>query len=686
MNARGPCRWNGDSKNQEGGRTMKHARRTRPIRPGARPLLAVALWILWTPGAAAQELPEDLTQLPLEQLMAIDVVYGASLHDQKVTEAPSFVSVVTADEIERYGYRTLADVLRSVPGFYTTYDRNYTYIGVRGFSRPSDYNSRFLLLIDGHRINDNFYGSAYVGTEAVIDVEQIDRVEIIRGPSSSLYGTSAFFAVVNVITRKQADLPRLQFSGLGASYGTPAGRVSLSRKFESGVSVRASASAYESGGQSLFYKEYDDPLNNNGVFENGDDDRYFRIFSTTTFKDFTIQAALSSREKGIPTGAFDTPFNDADARTLDERSYLDLRYERALSDRVGLLARLYYDRYYYRGDYPYYSPYPTILLYREHSWGTWYGTEAKLTLKTTKTQTLTTGVEYRDNLKQHYRWKNVDPGPLDFDDSRSSSEGGLYVQDEILLSKRLSFNLGLRHDQYQTFGGSTNPRLAIICNPVEQTTLKFIFGGAFRAPTVYELHYGSHANSDLDPETMRTYEVVVEQYARGNFRVTGSAYLYRIQDLVSVNTTTNLFENLDHVRSQGIDLELEKRFKSGFKLRTSSTLQQTRDDTTDRLLTNSPRHLAKLNADFPIKGERLSAGVEVQYASKRVTLAGNYAPGYAVANLTLLSRQLAKGLSISGSVYNLFDKTYADPGSEHHLQDTIEQDGRNFRLKLTWGF
>ncbi|HEV8699896.1 MAG TPA: TonB-dependent receptor [Candidatus Polarisedimenticolia bacterium] len=664
---------------------MNTSRMNRIVSCARSVLLALAC-LLVPSGAEAQDLPEDLTQLPLEQLMAIDVVYGASKHDQRTTEAPSSVSVVTAADIERYGYRTLADVLRSVHGFYSTYDRNYTYVGIRGFSRPSDYNSRFLLLVDGHRVNDNFYGSGYIGPEGLIDLDLVDRVEVIRGPSSSLYGTSAFFAVVNVITRMEPDVPRLQFSGLGASYGTPAGRVTFAHAFEDGPKFLVSGSAFRSDGQRLFYKEYDDPLSNNGVTQHSDDERNYRLFSTMTFRDFTVQLAANSREKGIPTGAYGTPFNDPGARTVDDRSYLDVKYDHAFAGGTGVQARVYVDRYYYRGDYPYYSPYPTIIRYREHSWGDWWGTEAKVMMKAGTRQTVTAGMEFRDNLKQHFRWKNVDPGPLDFDSQRSSREGGLYFQDEMKVSDQVAVSVGVRHDHYETFGGSTHPRAALILMPFERTALKLLYGSAFRAPVVYELYYGSHANPDLKPESIRTFEVVLEQYALGNLRLTGSAYYYAIDDLVSVDTVSNLFENIDEVTAKGVELEVAKRFKNGFEVTYSSTLQENRDQGTDRILTNSPRHLAKLNAFFPIKRDKLGVGAEVQYTSRRLTLSGNDAPGFAVANLTFLSRQLAKGLDLSASVYNVFDKKYGDPGGPQHLQDVIEQDGRSFRLKFTWGF
>ena len=136
--------------------------------------------------------PEDFFEMSIEDLMELEIA-TASKYKQKISEAPSSVTVVTAEEIRKYGYRTVLDILNSVPGFYKTYDRNYGYIGVRGFGRPGDYNSRILLLVDGHRANDNLGGSLGVVTDFHIDVDLIERIEIVRGPGSALYGSNAHF-------------------------------------------------------------------------------------------------------------------------------------------------------------------------------------------------------------------------------------------------------------------------------------------------------------------------------------------------------------------------------------------------------------------------------------------------------------------------------------------------------------
>src|SRR5665647_774284 len=113
----------------------------------------------------------DLTSLSLEALMDIEVptVSGASKFEQKETEAPSSVTVITADEIKRYGYRTLADVLQSVQGFSVSYDRNYAFLGARGLNL-GDFNDRMLLLVDGHRVNNDYNDGAAIGTDFILDV------------------------------------------------------------------------------------------------------------------------------------------------------------------------------------------------------------------------------------------------------------------------------------------------------------------------------------------------------------------------------------------------------------------------------------------------------------------------------------------------------------------------------------
>ncbi|MCH7600018.1 MAG: NAD(P) transhydrogenase subunit alpha [Myxococcales bacterium] len=148
-----------------------------------------------------QDVVQDLLEKSLEELLNLEVptVYAASKREQSITNAPASVTIVTADEIAKFGYRNLAEVLGSIRGVHVIYDRNYHHIGVRGFNRPGDYDSRILKLIDGQRVNENVYGSGQSGTDSLIDLDIIERIEFVRGPGSALYGTSAFFGTINIV-------------------------------------------------------------------------------------------------------------------------------------------------------------------------------------------------------------------------------------------------------------------------------------------------------------------------------------------------------------------------------------------------------------------------------------------------------------------------------------------------------
>ena len=164
---------------------------------------------------SADQAEQDLAVLTLQDLMSV-TIESVSKFAQELIDAPATVNIVTRDEIRKFGYRNLPEVLNSVPGVIMRYDRNYSYVGVRGLNPAGDFNSRFLLLIDGHRLNDGIYNQAALGNDFLLDVDLIDRVEVIRGPASSLYGADAFLGIINVQTRRGGDIRGVEVSGDGA--------------------------------------------------------------------------------------------------------------------------------------------------------------------------------------------------------------------------------------------------------------------------------------------------------------------------------------------------------------------------------------------------------------------------------------------------------------------------------------
>ncbi|HEY1470796.1 MAG TPA: TonB-dependent receptor plug domain-containing protein, partial [Candidatus Acidoferrum sp.] len=287
-------------------------------------VILFALLVFAEPAVAQKSEPQDVSTLSLEDLMKIKVptVYGASKFEQKVTEAPSFITIITSDEIQKYGYRTFAEVLRSVPGFFMSDDRNYNYIATRGFMGPGSYNDRILLQIDGHRLNENIYDydGAYVDTEFPLDIDLIDRIEVIRGPGSALYGTDAFFAVIDVITKRGADFKGLEVSGDAGTLNTYRGRATYGMKSRSEADWLFSGTYYHAlGNRRLFYPEFASPETNNGYAMDSDGARFGSLFGSLQYRGLRLEAAEVSRDKALPTAPFGSVFNDPRTNTLDAR-------------------------------------------------------------------------------------------------------------------------------------------------------------------------------------------------------------------------------------------------------------------------------------------------------------------------------------------------------------------------------
>jgi iron complex outermembrane receptor protein len=303
---------------------------------------------------------------------------------------------------------------------------------VRGFSRPGDYNSRMLVLVDGHRLNDNIFDQALLGTEGVVDVDLIDHLEVIRGPSSSIYGDSAFFGVVNITTRRGGQINGVEASVEAGSYDTYKGRFTYGQKFTNDVKLLLSGSWYESAGQSqLYYPEFDSPAIHYGIAHDADGDLSQSALASLAWKDFTLSGAFSNREKQVPTASFGTVFDAGLEKTTDLRAYLDLKFQHDFSEDTRLMARVSYDLYSYHGLYPYYSTNFTlpmdpvqIVVNHDDALGEWVGTEWQLTQKLFEKHTLIAGVDYRENLEQLQNNYYDEPG---FDNVRIDRSTGYNV-------------------------------------------------------------------------------------------------------------------------------------------------------------------------------------------------------------------------------------------------------------------
>ncbi|ANA35867.1 TonB-dependent receptor plug domain-containing protein [Ralstonia mannitolilytica] len=642
----------------------------------------------------------DLTELPIEQLMQVQVVTGASKYAQASNDAPANVSVITADDIKAHGWRTLADILRSLPGLYTNYDRNYTTLGARGFLRAGDYDTRFLLLIDGFRTNDPIFDQAAVGTDAQLNVDLIERVEYVPGAGSAVYGSNALFGVINVITKRGRDIGGVQVSGFTGSPNAPngrEGRVTWGQRADNGAEWLLSASMNDAPGRDLYFGEFNQPGVSDGVARGMDFDRARRLFAKGGFGEFGLSFGYADRTKGVPTAPYDQSFNDPRSRTVDTRYMLNGTWQHALDDMTDVSARLYWGHYVSQGDYTY-NP-PPAGINRDIFDTAWYGTELKLVTRRIERHTVAVGAELQRDYRDAMRNFDTVPYVSYLDDHRSNHRMGLYLQDQFAFHSDWLLDSGLRYDHTSFAPGIFSPRVGLIWHATPSTTVKTIYGMAYRAPNDYELHYqtsapgGEQLNSQLSAERIRTYEAVLEQRVAAGGKATVSVFQNNVSNLISQSedpdTGLLFFSNVARVRTRGVELGYEQHWPGGARLRTSYSFQHSEDLDTGQTLTNSPRHMLKLNATVPVWREGWRAGVEAQYISSRLTTSG--APlgrvgGYWIANLTVAAARLLPNLEMSASLYNVFGRRYADPAGPELVQPSIRQDGRSLGVKFTYTF
>ena len=458
-----------------------------------------------------------------------------------------------------------------------------------------------------------------------------------------------------------------------------------------------SGSYFDSRGpDSLYFSEFDSPATNNGIAKNANGARADQIFAKLSYHDFTLEGAYDFSQQNDPTASYGTIFNDPEERIGLTPAFLDLSYDHHFGNDWGYQARVFYDNDRYHGVYPLdESPYggASHVLNQDFNHGQDVGASFALSKRLPYGQTFAVGSEYRNNFQQD-QW-NYDAQPYYplLDSHESSALWGGYVQDEIAIRPNLVLDLGLSYDHYSTFGGTANPRFAVIYKPFKNSTIKLLYGQSFRAPTAFENYYaipgGQAGNTALKPETAKTIELVWEQALRKSVSLVVSGYYYPVRGVINAGTDPDsgeiVYINNERIDLKGAEITLKKQSRSGLEGGLSVSLEHARD-LAGSPVTNSPHVLGQANLSIPIFRKKLFASMDLQYVSRRLTLAGDYTGAYVVPDFTLYCPNALRRWEFSTSIYNAFDKRYGDPASVAHLQDIIYQNGRDFRLKFTYHF
>lgn len=628
----------------------------------------------------------DLTTLSLEQLMDLRVV-TASKYAQKQNAVAAAVSIVTRDEIRAFGWRTLDEALASLPGQYTTYDRQYSYLGMRGFGLPGDFNTRVLVTLNGHRLNDPVYDQGPFGRTLPIDLDLVERIEFIPGPGGAVYGQNAMFGVVNIVTRSGEDVAGTE---LAMAVQRPAaqteGRASWGGRLDNGVDVLLSVSGLQASGEDRFYSYGASGMS--GVAAGLDFERTRQVFARVQSGPWSADMVQGVRRKGDPTAAYlADPLVPGDH--LEDRYQLaQLHYQqRFAADTLQLSARLFTGRYRFNGQ----AVFGTAVNSRPA--GDWRGAELQLVGTAVDRHTLMLGLELQDNVRQDQTFIDVAHPANNVFIPGSGYRYGVFGQDEWRATDTLSATLGLRVDRSDSTGAHLSPRLAMIWQAGETTTWKALYGRAQRAPNANERDYSDGvsqvSNPSLGGERIETAELVVDHRVGADLGLRASLYQWSLSDLISLGidplSGLSQYQSGRQIKARGLEMSADKTWRTGARLRGSVSAQDAAYAGGGGLL-NSPRLLGKLNLSAPLPWSGLQAGYEWRYGSDRLTLDGSRLGGYAVSNLHLRSDALVLGLTLSLTLQNLFDKHYANPAGDINWQNALEQDGRSLRLQALYRF
>ena len=498
-----------------------------------------------------------------------ETVVGAAKREQSLGSVASAVTVLSADHLRRYGYRSLADALRGVAGVFVVDDRMVERIGVRGLQLLGDANTRILILIDGTPLNEPWAQFVDSSTALPVSLDDVARIEVIRGPVSSIYGTNAFFGIINIVTIEADKAPRAYGRASIDSFGTANGNAA----FAQGTlnrQVRGSFSFRERRGETLTYPDLP-------MLTNADGGRSYFGSLAVNFDRLFFQARGYDRKRELPGAPYDSAVGSDENTNRDRHVLAEVGYTREITKRVTAGARVYGNRYNFdnsllRPDGPDADTNPDP--FSTDANATWFGGEVRVLadlLEKEKLLGITTGASYEQTTTESTASTKPMPIQTDF------NIAGVYLEASSEPVPWFAATAGARFDRNSLFTNELSPRAAVFLRKGESYGLKLLYAAGFRNPSILEAYYDdderfspaldSGGRTQLRPETIRAYEVVAYGRPFTGAKLRVSAWEWRLADLLKRDEFFDPVDNEPRLRYQNTatlvsrGLELESTYR-----------------------------------------------------------------------------------------------------------------------------
>ncbi len=614
-------------------------------------------------------------------------VQTATLQKQSLKDAPASVTVVTAEDIRRYGYRTLGEALSNVRGFYASSDGPFHFMGARGFSLLGDYNTRFLVLINGHNMTDNVYGAMYYfGDDFPLSLDLVDQIEIVRGPSSALYGSNGVFATINIITKTAKNADGVRASVDAGSFGEGKISVSTATSLGQNAGLLLSASASHVTGRTAELQRPGAPVATPFLANHVGNGENYSLFANLLLGEWTLTALFGQFRTIATTGWYETELGNTGTTDMESRNFVELAWNHALGENSSIRWRTYYDQFRYDGVYDYGEGSRNY----DGALGDWGGSQLTFQHNVKKLGTLTLGAEGSvdlRNVQYNFDISSSTEGIARQDRFRIShrrSRSGLFAQQELRLSPAWTAYLGGRVDDSNEDKAVLSPRVALLYERGRRT-YKLMYGKAFRNPSTFERYW--EPNPELSAERVNTFEFAREQRIGKGLNLISSLFHYRLSDLiqgVAVRADTLQYRNASKANATGLELELNGHPVEWLDAAASVSIQRTRGVDTSHYLQNSPAQLALVRAAIPLFRRKLVVSGAARYLGSRLASDNSRMPSAVVADFTATSERLFRQMDVQFGVRNALNNRYLDPLSPEHATLGLPVAGRSVFVRVVW--